>query len=76
MADFYGTVQGQRGKATRLGHHSIEAVAASWEGAVEVVMSERDGETWVEINKRPWHGRGAHAAIYSGPLELLKGHAA
>lgn len=33
MARFMGAVQGQRGEAHRLGHSSVEVVAASWRGA-------------------------------------------
>jgi hypothetical protein len=51
----------------------MSSVAASWDGAVEVLMTERDGVTWVTITALPWQGRGFHAPLYSGPLAGLAG---
>lgn len=42
MAQFYGTVQGTRGEASRLGTRTsgIRTRACSWAGAIEVYVSE------------------------------------
>lgn len=56
MSTFYGTVEGQRGPATRCGSRSsgIRTAAQSWDGSVIVNLSysERDGEDtlMVDIN--------------------------
>ena len=34
MAKFYGSVVGNRGEATRLGHSRIKTAARSWDGSV------------------------------------------
>ena len=68
MARFLGRVQGQRGEAHRLGHRSIDVVAASWSGAVYTTLTERDGATWCEIHTGSWKGEGAYNLIYDGPL--------
>jgi len=39
MSNFYGTLQGSRGPATRCGHSNIRAAAQSWNGSVAVVLS-------------------------------------
>jgi hypothetical protein len=36
MARFYGSVQGDRGEATRLGHRQLHVSARSWEGSVSI----------------------------------------
>lgn len=71
MSTFYGTVEGQRGPATRCGSRSsgIRTAAQSWDGSVIVNLSysERDGEDtlMVDINTSEnssayghhiWHG--------------------
>lgn len=71
MAKFYGSVQGQRGEAHRLGHSSIEVVAASWNGAVQVTMREEDGEIRVRIEKVRWQDAGANTLCFEGPLASL-----
>lgn len=71
MAKFYGTIQGSRGQASRLGHSHIVTKAASWDGAVNTVITERDGETWVEITTMQHHNAGSYNLIYDGPLAKL-----
>lgn len=74
MAKFMGTVRGERGEATRLGHGSMTVVAASWKGAVECHMyaDERSGEIRVNIRTKPWHGTGEHKLIFDGRLSDLQ----
>lgn len=72
MAHFYGSIQGARGEATRLGHKSsgLTTVAASWAGAVRVTLShdERTGRDMAHVELAPWQGRGASRELYSGPV--------
>lgn len=71
MAEFYGSIQGARGKATRLGGKAsgLTAVAASWEGAVETRLYVNDrGETIASVEFVPWHGQGVRATLYHGPV--------
>jgi len=45
MARFYGTVQGNRGRATRLGHSQLRVSAQSFEGSIIVeLFAGREGE--------------------------------
>lgn len=72
MAHFYGTLQGQRGQASRCGSKSsgIESYTASWSGAVRcyAYVDENTGEDWVTIALSPWHGRGISKTLYDGPI--------
>lgn len=70
MSKFYGTVQGQRGKATRAGHHSITTEAASWEGAVRVhVYHDEDrGQDVAIVSLTRWHGEGSQRVLWEGPV--------
>ena len=72
MAHFYGTLQGSRGGATRLGtkNSGLNVTAASWEGAVDVYLTY-DTENKVDIATvylKPWHGQGTNRVLYSGPV--------
>jgi hypothetical protein len=51
MAHFRGTVEGGRGKASRLGHAStgLTVTANGWDSGVRVTMSVRDGVDWTTI---------------------------
>ena len=71
MAHFYGTVQGARGEASRLGHKrdGLRTVAASWSGAIEVAAYQReDGVDCARISFRQHHGHGTSRLIYDGPI--------
>jgi hypothetical protein len=80
MATFYGTVQGSRGEASRLGTRKsgLRAVAASWQGAVEVALEDHDGEIWAEVALRQWNGAGVFPPVelYSGPVSRFEGKTA
>lgn len=76
MARFYGSVQGQRGEAHRLGHSAIETVAASWRGGVKVTLSpvpgDDTGAVWVRIETVKWMGEGTGPRVlYDCPLADL-----
>lgn len=72
MAHFYGTLQGQRGQATRCGSKAggLTTVAASWQGAVEVTLylDEETGSDMARVEFRQWHGQGTSGLIYDGPI--------
>ncbi len=76
MAHFYGSIQGNRGEATRLGtkNSGLETVAASWEGAVQVqvIYNERLDCDMVEVRLIPWHGQGVYRTLYRGPISGAK----
>ena len=71
MAHFYGTLKGARGEASRLGTKSsgLRTVAASWQGAVDVWLYEKDGRDYASISLMPWRGAGKDVAIYDGPVD-------
>lgn len=70
MAHFYGTVQGNRGRASRTGSKAsgIETWAAAWHGAIHTECYDRDGQEWARIRHRPWLAGGANVTLYDGPL--------
>lgn len=70
MAHFYGTIQGARGEASRLGHKSsgLSAYAASWQGAVAIQMYEENGIDKVSVRLTTHHGAGSDRVLYEGPV--------
>lgn len=70
MAHFYGTIQGSRGQASRLGTRGtgLTTYAASWEGAVRVYMYEKDGVDLVQVELVQHQGAGVNRLLYSGPV--------
>lgn len=71
MAHFYGTVDGRaRTIATRTWTRKsgLRTIAASWEGAVNVCLSDQDGTTHVVIELIPWEGCGTRRVLYVGPI--------
>ena len=50
MAKFYGTIQGARGPATRLGHKSIKAAAQSYDGSVITELSYDEDKLMVRVS--------------------------
>ena len=69
MSRFYGTVQGNKGKATRCGHASsgIRTEAAGWGGCIDVCVYDVDGDTdGFIVTMKPWHGNGDSVRIASG----------
>lgn len=71
MAHFYGTVQGARGQASRLGHKNsgLTTVAASYSGAVRTRLWTNDkGDDMVEVALTPWGSAGVDKVLYVGPV--------
>lgn len=74
MARFFGTVQGNRGQATRLGHSHLQVTAQSWSGDVTVHLSKVMDEDYVCINVREHGGDpspGRSKQLYYGPISRL-----
>jgi hypothetical protein len=75
MARFYGTVQGARGQASRLGHatSSLVTEACSWQGKVIVHLSAL-GETDLVHIRAEQHGssRNPTGVVFSGTFEELR----
>ena len=70
MAHFYGIVRGSRGEATRCGtkNSGLGTIAASHQGAVDVILSTIDGVDSVVVALIPWQGSGIHRVLYAGPV--------
>lgn len=74
MAHFYGTLQGNRGKATRCGAKSstLQTVAAGWGGAINTVVWHdlRTGQDMYRVELTPWQGSGGECRVLAeGVLE-------
>jgi len=69
MAQFYGSVKGQRGTVSRLGtaKSGLTTVAASWAGAIEVdVWRGENGVDYFSVCMVPWKGAGARQTLING----------
>jgi hypothetical protein len=77
MSEFYATIKGNRGPATRQGSKAsgIMAAAQSWEGSVITHLFLKDGETWVELGLGTESTTAISYTLYHGPLAALKGAA-
>jgi hypothetical protein len=49
MAKLYGSIQGNRGAATRMGHSLIKSSVQSYDGSVINYMSDDDDKLMVEV---------------------------
>jgi len=71
MSHFYGTVQGNRGEASRGGSKDsgMETYCASWSGAVRCsAYINSDGVDCVLVELTSWHGCGVNKLLYDGPI--------
>ena len=68
MSHFYSVTQGSRGAATRCGtkNSGLNTTAASWNGAINVVLYEKDGKDMYRVVQTPWHGRGVTRVLAEG----------
>jgi hypothetical protein len=75
MATFFGTVQGGRGKATRLGHGStgLHVTAQSYSGSIIVNLhqSDQNGNDYCTISVAEGSASGGGHTLYSGPIKDL-----
>lgn len=69
MARMYGSVQGNRGDAHRLGHNKMITYCATVSGAIrcEAFIGPK-GQDYVLVSMEPWQGAGMHRTIYRGPI--------
>jgi len=72
MAHFYGTLQGARGEATRLGtkNSGLHTTACSYEGKVRVVLDfdEKLGKDIATVSLAKHMGQGVEVELFSGPV--------
>lgn len=70
MSHFYGTIEGNRGEATRGGTKASGLVAqvASWSGAIRVHVKydEVTGRNHFTVYQIPWRGAGIRERIAEG----------
>ncbi len=72
MSHFYGTLEGNRGEATRCGTKAsgITTHAAGWGGAIRVNVYEREGKDYYRVTLQPWQGSGGeHVTLAEGELD-------
>lgn len=73
MAKFYGTLQGNRGEATRCGTDRIDVSAQSWDGSVIVSLWYKEDDLMVRIETSKRSTCYGDKTLYSGKFEdLLK----
>lgn len=71
MAHFYGTVQGNRGEASRTGskNSGMGTYCASWNGAIRCfAYINNEGIDCVRVEKTLWHGEGEYKLLYDGEI--------
>jgi|TARA_R110000824_G_scaffold14875_1_gene63023 hypothetical protein len=70
MSHFYGSVQGNRGQATRGGSKKsgYHATVASWDGALRIRLFHHNGKDCFAISQSMWHGKGVEYEITRGIL--------
>lgn len=71
MSHFYGTLNGNRGGASRCGSKAsgLSAIAASWAGAVKVyVYVDQQGRDCYVVYQDTWQGAGIKQDIARGVL--------
>ena len=70
MSHFYGTIQGNKGEATRCGtkDSGMTTYCASWDGAIRCSAYMKDGKDHVRVEKTTWHGVGEYKLLYDGPI--------
>lgn len=68
MSALYGTLEGNRGMATRVGHSKLTTHSACWKGAVRVDLKhdKKTNKTTYTIALVPWLGSGEHRQIAEG----------
>ena len=68
MSHFYGVLSGSRGEATRCGtkNSGMSATAASWKGAINVVLYEENGVDMYRVVQIPWRGNGVSKVLAKG----------
>lgn len=72
MSHFYGTLQGNRGEATRCGSKDsgMQTHCASWSGAVrcQAWHDEDNDVDMVRVELTEWQCNGSRRVLYVGPI--------
>lgn len=69
MARMYGSVQGARGEAHRLGHKRMVTYCATVSGAIRCeAFIGPNNEDYVHVSMTPWQGAGMSHTLYRGPI--------
>ena len=72
MAEFYGKLTGRGASVSRAGqrNYGLTTIAASWEGAIQVILSHNYEIKQNEFNIQmiPWHGHGKYIDLAKGQL--------
>lgn len=57
--------------ASRLGgaDSGLTTIAAGWQGAVRVHLSDKNGVDMVQVSLVPWGGQGTYKVLYNGPVD-------
>jgi len=73
MSTFYGTVQGNRGTATRGGSKDsgIHTSAQSWDGSIQVTLYKQEGQTYARIYVAQGSHAGGGRLLWHGPIDEL-----
>lgn len=73
MAHFYGTVQGDKGEVSRLGHKrgGLRLKAKGHGGAILVILSHTDENDRVTIYQDTQENGGKCRIIWEGPLDRI-----
>jgi hypothetical protein len=71
MARFYGSIQGNRGPATRMGtpKSGLYSWTAGWQGKVAVELYDIDGRDMVHVSLAPHAGHGVNRVLFNGPVD-------
>ena len=70
MAKFYGSIQGNRGAATRMGHQSIKASVQSYDGSVITELSYNDeGQLLVDVSVAKDESSAYGQRLFLGTME-------
>jgi hypothetical protein len=75
MGHFYGTVQGNRGEASRMGskNSGMETYCASWKGAIRCfAYVNSDGKDCIRVEMTSWRGVGEYKLLYDGLIGEYK----
>lgn len=72
MAQYRGTLTGQRGSASRLGSKTsgLSAHIASWSGAIDIDLwwDSATGTDMARVTIARHHGNGTQRVLYEGPV--------
>lgn len=70
MSHFYGILKGTRGEVTRCGtkNSGLTTTAASWSGAIQTILYQKDGVDMYRVIQIPWLGSGLFRVLAEGEV--------